>query len=157
MDGVVLSPYGCLVWGHQALVSVDSCCSVTKSYLTLCNPVGYNMSVSPIFHYLLQSMIRLMVNSKITYVKGSLPWLLFPVPLSPQKATADPHLTEYHPTPASRPCSVSCGVTAPFPWVLAYTKIFLYSPRVEFLLVWVLWKPCNHISLTFKVRFFGDS
>ena len=59
--------------------------------------------------------------------------------------------TEYPPTQESRSGSVSCGVTAPFPWVLVHARFFLYSPWVESLLSPVLWKSCNQIPLAFKV------
>ena len=38
------------------------------------------------------SMVGLMVSSKRAHTKGHLPGLLLPVPLSPQRATANPHL-----------------------------------------------------------------
>ena len=38
------------------------------------------------------SMGGLMVSSKRAHTKGHLPGLLLPVPLSPQRATANPHL-----------------------------------------------------------------
>ena len=53
--------------------------------------------------------------------------------------------------------SVSCGVTTPFLWVLAYARFCLCTPRLESLLPRVLWKSYNHILLTFKVRVPGDS
>ena len=53
--------------------------------------------------------------------------------------------------------SVSCGVIAPFLWVLVHTKFFLYPPRLEFLFPPVLWKSCNQIPLTLRIRFPRDS
>ena len=50
--------------------------------------------------------------------------------------------------------SVSCGVTAPFSWVLVNTRFCLCPPRVCFS------SPvefCNQIPLAFKVKFFGGS
>ena len=51
--------------------------------------------------------------------------------------------------------SVSCGVTAPFSWVLVHTRFCLCPPRVSVSLV--LCKFCNQIPLAFKVKFLGDS
>ena len=42
-----------------------------------------------------------------------------------------------------------------FPWVLVNTRFCLYPPRVS--VSTVLWKSCNQILLTVKVRFPGDS
>ena len=50
--------------------------------------------------------------------------------------------------------SVSCGVTAPFSWVLVRTRFCLCPPRV---CSPVLWKFCNQIPLAFKVNFPGGS
>ena len=50
--------------------------------------------------------------------------------------------------------SVSCGVTAPFSWVLVRTRFCLCPPRV---CSPVLWKFCNQIPLAFKVKFPGGS
>ena len=50
--------------------------------------------------------------------------------------------------------AVSCGVTAPFSWVLVHTMFCLYPPKVCFP---SLWKFCNQIPLTFKVKFPGGS
>ena len=59
---------------------------------------------------------------------------------------------------AGRSGSASCGITAPFIWVLMHTGFCLCCPpRVESLFSPVLWKSCKHIPLTFKVRFPGDS
>ena len=58
-------------------------------------------------------------------------------------------------TLTSKSNSVSCGVTDPFSWVLVHTRFCLCPPRVS--VSPVLWKFCNQIPLTFKVRFPGDS
>ena len=50
--------------------------------------------------------------------------------------------------------SVSCGVTAPFSWVLVNTRFCLCPPRVCFP---VLQEFCNQIPLAFKVTFPGGS
>ena len=47
--------------------------------------------------------------------------------------------------------SVSCGVTAPFPWVLVHTRYSLCPP--ESLFPSVLCKFCDQILLSSKVRF----
>ena len=46
--------------------------------------------------------------------------------------------------------SVSCGVTAPFSWVLVHTWFCFALQEFAFL---VLWKFCNQIPLASKVRF----
>ena len=51
--------------------------------------------------------------------------------------------------------SVSCEVIAPFSWVLVNTRFCLCPPRVS--ASTVLWKFCNQILLTFKVRFVWDT
>ena len=50
-----------------------------------------------------------------------------------------------------KPGSVSCGVTAPFYWVLVCTRFSLCPPRVSDSPV--LWKLWNQIPLAFKVKF----
>ena len=66
-------------------------------------------------------MAGLTVTTKRTYPSTHLPGLLLPVPLSPQEATADPHLQSQSSNTHRQSDSVSCGVTDPFPWVLVYT------------------------------------
>ena len=61
------------------------------------------------------------------------------------------------PTLAGRSGSVSCGVTAPSPWVLMCTLLCVYPSRVESLFPPVLSKSCNQILLAFKVWFCGNS
>ena len=61
------------------------------------------------------------------------------------------------PTLAGRSSSVSCGVTAPSPWVLMHTLLCVCPPRVESLFPPVLSKSCNQIPLAFKVWFSGNS
>ena len=58
--------------------------------------------------------------------------------------------TREPPTLEGRSGSVSCGVTAAFPWIL------VCLPRVESLFPPLLWRSCNQILLAFKVRFPGD-
>ena len=58
-------------------------------------------------------------------------------------------------TLTGKSCSVSCGVTAPFSWVLVHPRFCLCPSRVS--VSSVLWKFCNQIPLTFKVRFPGDT
>ena len=53
--------------------------------------------------------------------------------------------------------SVSCGVTAPFLWLLVHATFCLCPPRLESLFSPVLRKSYNQIPLAFKVRFPGDS
>ena len=61
------------------------------------------------------------------------------------------------PTLAGSFGSVSCGVTAPFLWVLVHRRFRLCPARLESLFPSVLWKFYNHSSLAFKGRFPGDS
>ena len=51
--------------------------------------------------------------------------------------------------------SVSCGVTAPLPWVLVCTRSCLCLQKSLF--PPVLWKSCNEIPVICKVRFLGES
>ena len=80
-----------------------------------------------------------------TVVQGSCPYGRL---LSTHASAGDPQ------TLTGRFGSVSCGVTVPFPWVLACT---FCCDLQESLFPPVLWKFCNWILLSFKVRFPGDS
>ena len=81
-----------------------------------------------------------------------------PVAPFPWPASAEPHLTGSSPTLVARSASVSCGVTAPSPWVLVPTRFCLCPPRMESLFLPTLWKFCNQTpSRALKVRFPGDS
>ena len=53
--------------------------------------------------------------------------------------------------------SVSCGVTAPFLWILVQPRFSLCLPSLESLFPPFLWKSCNQILLGFKVRFHVDN
>ena len=64
-----------------------------------------------------------------------------------QASTGDP------PTLAGSFGSVSCGVIAPFLWVLVCTRFCLCPSRLESLFPPVLWKFCDQIRLPFKVSF----
>ena len=103
-------------------------------------------------------MVGLMATSKRAYVKRDGPSKTAaasaPIPmLSPatHASTGDP------PTPAGGSGSGSCGVTAPFLWVLVHTIFCLCPPRLESLIPPVLWKSYNQIPLALKARFPGDS
>ena len=65
-------------------------------------------------------------------------------PLSTHASTRDPW------TITSKSGSVSCGVTAPFSWVLVCTRFCLCPPRVS--VSPALWKLCDQILLTFKFK-----
>ena len=75
-------------------------------------------------------------------------------------AVFPPSLSQRLPN-TGRSSSVSCRVTAPFSWVLVHTRFFYFiffflsPPRAS--ITPVLWKVCNQIPLTFKVRFPKDS
>ena len=70
-------------------------------------------------------------------------------PLLTHASTAGP------PTLAGGLGSVSCGVTAPFLWVLVHATFCFWPPRLESLFPPVLWKSCSQIPLDFKVWFPG--
>ena len=72
-------------------------------------------------------------------------------------APADPHSTGDTPALAGIFGSVSCGVTAPFLWVLVCRRPCWCAPRPESLFPPVLWKSYNQIPLSFKARFHGGS
>ena len=61
------------------------------------------------------------------------------------------------PTLGGRSGSISCGVNAPFLWVLVRARFCLCPPRVLCLFPLLLWKSYNQIPLPFKVRCPGDS
>ena len=81
------------------------------------------------------------------------------LPVSPSLwwAPADPHFTGDAPALAGIFGSVSCGVTAPFLWVLVCRRPCWCAPRLESLFPPVLWKSYNQIPLSFKARFHGGS
>ena len=70
----------------------------------------------------------------------------------PQQATANTYLLRRPSNSQRQVWSVSCGVTAPFRWVLVHTRYSLCPPQ-ESLFPSVLWKFCDQILLSFKVRF----
>ena len=120
-------------------------CSLPVGCLTLSNPSLRST----------ESMVGLMVTSKRTYANGAPSRIAaasapFPAVRWIHTSISDP------PTLAGRSCSVSCGATIPFLWVLVHARIRLCPPRVESLFPPVLWKFCNEIPMSFKVRFPGD-
>ena len=129
--------------------SVVGLCSLLGSCWTWGDPVLGSMS----------SMVGLMVTSKRVLCQGG---------PSRTAATSGEHLN-----PCGEPLlthastagpstiagcfgSVSCGVTAPFFWVLVQARFCFCPPRLESLFSPVLWKSYNQILLVFKVRFPGD-
>ena len=74
---------------------------------------------------------------------------------NPRQATIDSCLARDSQTLTGRYGSVSCGVTAPLPWVLVCTRSCLCLQKSLF--PPVLWKSCNEIPVIYKVRFLGDS
>ena len=99
---------------------------------------------------------RSLIHFELIFVYG-VKELLLSVPLPHSEPQPPPASAGDPPTLAGRYGSVSYGVTAPFPWVLAHTRLCACPPKVESLFPPVLWKSCNQISLAFKVRFSGDS
>ena len=67
----------------------------------------------------------------VTSLKRSMHVLLHSVPLALQEATTHPCLCWRPPDTQSKSRTVSCGVTAPFSWVLVH-KVLLCPPRVYF-------------------------
>ena len=103
------------------------------------------------------SMIELMATSKSVCAKGHLPrQLLPPLLLSLWSSPADRD-SKGDPSLAGSFGSVSCGVTAPFLWILVQPKFSLCLSSLESLFPPFLWKSCNQILLGFKVRFRGDT
>ena len=62
------------------------------------------------------------------------------LPPAPQQATLDSRLHRRVLDTPSKSGSVSCGVTAPFSWVLVHTSFCLYPPRVYFLVLCKFWQ-----------------
>ena len=110
-----------------------SCTPPSVSCLACCNPALGSMG----------SMVGLMVTSNRTYTKGNFQDCCCHCPspcgepLLSHASTGDPL------TLANRCGSVSCGVTAPFPWVLVHEIFCLCPPRVESLFLSVLWNSHN--------------
>ena len=63
--------------------------------------------------------------------------LLHSVPPTLQQATTDPHLCWRL---LGKSGSVSCGATAPFPWVLVHTRFYLCLRRVYFPVLCTFWQ-----------------
>ena len=53
--------------------------------------------------------------------------------------------------------SVSCGITAPFLWVMVCARFCLCPSRLKSLFPPILWKSCSPILLAFNVRYPADS
>ena len=81
--------------------------------------------------YQLSHLVGLTVNSKRVYAMRGLPRLLLPAPPALWWAPASPHLHRRPSNTTSGFGSVSCGVTAPLPWVLVCAKFCLSVPRLE--------------------------
>ena len=50
--GLVYLLMALMYWGHHYFWSLSCHCSVAKSCLTLCNPMGYSMPGFPVLHHL---------------------------------------------------------------------------------------------------------
>ena len=66
--------------------------------------------------------------------------LLHSVPPTLQQATTDPPLCQRLRTLTGKSGSVSCGVTAPFPWILVHTRFCLCPPTVCFPILCKFWQ-----------------
>ena len=69
--------------------------------------------------------------------------LLHSLPPTLQQATTDPPLCWRLPGKSG---SVSCGVTAPFSWVLVNTRFCLCPPRVYFPILCKFWQLCGGVN-----------
>ena len=87
-------------------------------------------------------MAVMATSFKRTYTSMlGLPRLLQSMSLTLRQASVDPHLHQDSQAHTGNSGSVSCWVTAAFPWVLVCTRFCLCPPRVSFSPV--LWKFCN--------------
>ena len=97
-----------------------------------------------------------MATCKRTYASmPHLPGLLHSVSLTLWQATVNLASIGDSRTLTGKSGSVSCGVTAPFSWVLVQKRFCLCPPTVS--VSSVLCKFCNQTLLTFKVKFPGGS
>ena len=74
------------------------------------------------------------------FQKGPMHSLLNSVPPTLQQATANHTSNGDSWTLTIKSGPVSCGVTAPFSWVLVHTRLCLCPPRVFFLGLWKVWQ-----------------
>ena len=72
--------------------------------------------------------------------------LLPSVPLTLQQASADPRLHQRLLETHSKSGSISCGVAAPFSWVLVCTRFCLCPPRVCFPVLCKFWWLCAGVN-----------
>ena len=87
-------------------------------------------------------------STKRTYASMlPFPGWLQSVCLTPRQPTVNPHLGDSQ-TLIGKSGSVSCGVTAPFSWVLVCTRFCSCPQRVS--VSPVLWKFCNEMPLAFQ-------
>jgi len=100
-------------------------------------------------------LVGLMMISKRTYTKGPLPGLLLPVPPSLQQAMLI-HASIRDSLTLTGLFQSPMGSLLLFPgsW---FMQDFVYALQEWSLFSSVLWKCCNQILVTFKVRFPGDS
>ena len=72
--------------------------------------------------------------------------LLHSVPPTLQQATTDPRLCRRLLDTTCKSGTVSCGVTAPFSWVLVCTSFCLCPPRVHFPVLCKVWWLCDGVN-----------
>ena len=87
----------------------------------------------------LETMVDVM-KIKVPPSKDPMHTSLHSLPPTPQQATLDSRLHKRVLDTPSKSGSVSCGVTAPFSWVLVHTSFCLYLPRVYFLVLCKFWQ-----------------
>ena len=109
----------------------------------------YARAIVSMLHLMLTSSNRTHPNT--LYLLG----ILLLVPLTLQQALLTHAFTECSQTLTGKSDSVSYRVTAPFSWFLVHTRFCFCPPSVS--VSPVLWKFCNQIPLTFKIRFPGNS
>ena len=78
--------------------------------------------------------------------------LLHLEPPMPQQATTDPYLRQRL---MAKSWSVSCGVTAPFSWVLVYSRFHLCPPRVCFPVLCKFWQLYGGLMATSSKKTFA--
>ena len=76
-----------------------------------------------------QTMVKVMRIMATSFNKSHAPTATLNAP-NPAQATADPRLCRRLLTLRGKSGPVSCGVTAPFSWVLVLTRFCLWPPRV---------------------------
>ena len=104
-------------------------------------------------------MVGVMATSSRTYASMlHIPGLLHSVSLAWGRPMSTHTSARDSQTLTGKSGSVSCGISAPFSWVLVHTMFFFLCVCAFQESVYpVLWKFCNQMPLAFKGIFFGGS